>query len=219
MLIIDGKIVGPCLYNNIYLGLHQKVSSFFGAAWIFWAIFAFISLLTLYLLYHFRVKLSKVRFFAKIFSTLKGVIQGLNTITKIERKWEFMFHTIFIWVNYILMSWVVVYAIKSTSHLDLSDGIFLLVVGGLAMSAPVQSGIGVYHFFISRALMVVYGISLEDGMVYAILTHESQMLLGAVLGIYSFYMLVRKDHSIHPLSPLNEVDSPSPKMGAETQTD
>ena len=91
------------------------------------------------------------------------------------------------------MTWVVVFAVKSTSHLDLSDGVFLLVIGGLAMSAPIQSGLGAFHFIVSRALVVVYGISLEDGLVYAILSHESQLIFGAILGTYSFYALIRKN--------------------------
>jgi uncharacterized protein (TIRG00374 family) len=192
MIIIDGKIVGPFLYNNIYVGIQQKLSDYFGAAWIFWLILAFTGILSLYFLFAFRIRLRKIRFFAKIFDAVKGIIQGLKTITVIERKWEFIFHTVFIWVNYTLMTWIVVFAVKSTSHLDFSDGIFLLVIGGLAMSAPVQSGLGAFHLIISQGLFVVYGISLEDGMVYAILAHESQLLFGIILGVYSFYMLVRK---------------------------
>ncbi len=192
MIIIDGKIVGPFLYNNVWLGLQQKLSDIFGVAWVFWAILSFSGILILTILYIYRNKLRKIRFFAKFFDTAKGIIQGLKTITKIEKKWEFLFHTVFIWINYILMTWVVVFAVKSTSHLDLSDGIFLLVVGGLAMSAPVQSGIGAFHLIVSAALVAVYGISREDSMVYAILAHESQLLFGALLGIISFYALVRK---------------------------
>jgi glycosyltransferase 2 family protein len=209
MIIIDGKIVGPFLYNNVYLGLQQKLSDIFGVAWIFWAILSFTGILTLVFLFIYRHRLRKIRFFAKFFATAKGIIQGLNTITKIERKWEFIFHTVFIWINYILMTWVVVFSIKSTSHLDLSDGIFLLVVGGLAMSAPVQSGIGAFHLIVSGALVVVYGISLEDSMVYAILAHESQLLFGAVLGIFSFYALVRKGPKLAPLTPLDIADPPA----------
>ncbi|MBA4322265.1 MAG: hypothetical protein C0408_05545, partial [Odoribacter sp.] len=192
MIFIDGKIVGPFLIDNIYLPLHGELSDYFGAAWIFWLILSLSGILFLLLIFLFRGKLRKIRFFAKIFDTAKGIIQGLKTITVIERKWEFIFHTFFIWVNYTLMTWVVVFAVKSTSHLDLPDGIFLLVIGGLAMTAPVQSGIGAFHFIISRGLLVVYGIPLEDGLVYAILSHESQLIFGAILGAYSFYALVRK---------------------------
>lgn len=202
MLFIDGKIVGPFLVDNIYQPIQQRLSAIFGVAWIFWGILIFSCMLIVFLLFLFRGKLRKIRFFAKIFGIAKGVIQGLKTITVIERKWEFIFHTIFIWINYTLMTWVVVFAVKSTSHLDLSDGVFLLVIGGLAMSAPVQSGLGAFHFIISRGLFVVYGISLEDGLVYAILSHESQLIFGAILGTYSFYALVRKNPPAPPEASL-----------------
>jgi hypothetical protein len=65
------------------------------------------------------------------------------------------------------------------------------------MSAPVQSGLGVFHLIISRALNVVYGISVEDGLVYSLLAHESQVIFGAVVGVYSFYSLVRKKSPRH----------------------
>jgi glycosyltransferase 2 family protein len=197
MLIVDGKIVGPFLADNVYLPIQQRVSDIFGAAWIFWLILSFIGISILLVAYAYRAKLGKIRFFRKIFDTAKGIIHGLKTITKIERKWEFMFHTLFIWINYTLMTWVVVFSIQSTSHLDLLDGIFLLVVGGLAMSAPVQSGLGAFHIIIREALVNVYGITAEDGLIYAILAHESQLIFGAILGVYSFYILVKKT----PLSP------------------
>jgi glycosyltransferase 2 family protein len=192
MLIVDGKIVGPFLRDNVYLPLHSKIGQIFGATWIFWMILAFIGTMALLFMYIYRERLYEVRFFRKMADTAKGIIHGLKIITKIERKWEFVFHTIFIWVNYTLMTWVVVFAIQSTSHLDLLDGIFLLVVGGLAMSAPVQSGLGAFHVIIREALVIVYGLSAEDGLIYAILAHESQLLFGAILGIYSFYALVKK---------------------------
>jgi uncharacterized protein (TIRG00374 family) len=121
MIIVDGKIVGPFLKDNVYLPLHQKVSAIFGAAWIFWLIIVIIGSITLVLTYIYKDSLGKIRFFRKIFDTANGIIHGLKTITRIDRKWEFIFHTIFIWVNYTLMTWVVVFSIQSTSHLDLMD--------------------------------------------------------------------------------------------------
>jgi hypothetical protein len=106
-----------------------------------------------------------------------------------ERKWEFIFHTVFIWVNYTLMTWVVVFAIDSTSHLTLNDSVFLLVIGGLAMSAPVQSGLGAFHYIISRGLAYVEGVKIEDGLVYAILTHESQLIFITIVGAISFFLI------------------------------
>lgn len=196
MIFVDKGTLGPFLVDNIYAPLQVKLSSIFGFAWIFWIILSLAGLLILYIIYHFRKKLSKIRFFAKIFDTLEGITHGLKTITAIDHKWEFLFLTFFIWFNYLLMTWVVVFAIESTSHLDIADGIFILVIGGLGMTAPVTSGIGAFHFIVSQGLLLVYGIKLEDGLVYAILSHESQLIFGALLGIFSFYALVRKKRTV-----------------------
>jgi uncharacterized membrane protein YbhN (UPF0104 family) len=198
MLFVDGSTLGPFLIDNVYMPMHQKLTSLFGSAWVFWIMLAATCGAFLVILYLLRRKLRKFRFFAKFFDTGRGIIHGLKTIGKMGKIWEFIFHTVFIWINYILMTWVVVFSVKSTSHLGLSDGIFILVIGGLAMSAPVQSGLGAFHFIVSRGLLVVYGISLEDGLVYAILAHESQLIFGAVLGVYSFYALMKKG----PQTPL-----------------
>jgi uncharacterized protein (TIRG00374 family) len=194
MLFAEGSTLGPFLINNVYTPMEEKLTSLFGFAWIFWIILFLSSALILYLIYYFRNRLRKIRFFKKIFDALHGIFHGIKTVTLIERKWEFVFHTFFIWINYIMMTWVVVFAVKSTSHLNLADAIFLLVIGGLAMSAPVQSGLGAFHFIISRGLFVIYGISLEDGLVYALLSHESQMIFGAIIGIYSFYSIFKKSN-------------------------
>ena len=93
------------------------------------------------------------------------------------------------------MTWVVVFSIESTSHLTLGDSIFLLVIGGLAMSAPVQSGLGAFHYIISRGLLIVKGIPLEDGLVYALLTHESQLIFVAIIGTISFFIIFKRHES------------------------
>jgi uncharacterized protein (TIRG00374 family) len=196
MLVVDGNTIGPFMNDNIFGPMQSKISGLVGAAWIFWLLLAFITFLVLWGVYRFRTQLRRIRFFAKIFDAARGVIHGLKTVTAIKHKWEFIFHTVFIWVNYALMTWVVVFATESTSALGFKDGIFLLVIGGLAMSAPVQSGLGAFHFIISRGLVAIYGISLEDSMVYAILAHESQLIFGALLGVVAFWLLLRKKKEI-----------------------
>ncbi|MGQ9620691.1 MAG: lysylphosphatidylglycerol synthase transmembrane domain-containing protein [Bacteroidales bacterium] len=192
MLFAEGHLLGPFLINNVYKPMSEKITDIFGYAWIIWIMLLASCVIISYLTYRFRKSLRRIRFFAKIFDALKGLITGLKTITTVKHKWEFVFHTLFIWINYALMTWVVLFSIESTSHLTLTDGIFLLVIGGLAMSAPVQSGLGAFHFVISRGLYAIYGISIEDGLVYSLLSHESQLIYGAVLGLISFYALVKK---------------------------
>jgi glycosyltransferase 2 family protein len=192
LIFIKGDVIKGYLKESIFVPLRQKVFAMFGFTWIIWVIIVVILSLTAFLLIKYRRKLRKVRLFAKLFDVIKGVINGMKTITFLERKWEFIFHTVFIWINYALMTWVVVFALESTSNITFGDGIFLLVVGGLAMSAPVQSGLGAYHYFVSRAIAFIAGVNIEDGLIYAFLTHESQMIFVIIIGSISFFMIFRK---------------------------
>jgi len=193
MLIVDGATLGPFLGETVVAPVREKMIDLFGFPWMIWVLAAVLFVLVALLFYAFRKRLVRIRFFAKLFSAARGVFKGLGTFVRVKRKKEFVFHTIFIWFNYAMMTWVVVFSLKSTSHLDFADGMFLLVIGGLAMSAPVQSGLGAFHFIISRGLNAVYGISLEDGLAYALLAHESQLIFGMILGFIALYSLVRKD--------------------------
>jgi uncharacterized protein (TIRG00374 family) len=181
------------LKESILKPIQNMVFSMFGVTWILWIILLVLLITSLFLMIRYKKDLRKIRFFSKMFDLGRGVINGLKTITNLKRKWEFIFHTVFIWINYALMTWVVVFAIESTSHITFGDSIFLLVIGGLAMSAPVQSGLGAFHYIISRGLLFVKGIPIEDGLVYALLTHESQLIFVAIIGTISFFIIFRKD--------------------------
>jgi uncharacterized protein (TIRG00374 family) len=199
LIITSGDQISLFLKESILVPIQQKIFSVFGFTWIIWVILLVILIIALILTILYKKKLRKIRFFSKMFDLARGVINGLKTITNLKRKWEFVFLTVFIWINYTLMTWVVVFSIESTSLLTLRDSIFLLVIGGLAMSAPVQSGLGAFHYIISRGLLFVKGIPLEDGLVYALLTHESQLIFVAIIGTISFFIIFRKNKS--PLSP------------------
>jgi uncharacterized protein (TIRG00374 family) len=191
VIIFSGDTIVHFLKGSIINPMQEKLAGVFGSAFIFWISLLFLSAAFIFLLLRFKEKFRKIRFFDKMFFYAKGVINGLRTITKLERKMEFILHTLIIWVNFILMTWVMVFAVESTSELDLSAGLVLLVLGGLAMSAPVQAGVGAFHYAISRGLLALYGIALEDGMVYAILAHESQMIVTVILGTVSTFLIFR----------------------------
>ena len=189
MLFTSGDLITQFFKESILIPLQQKVFSFPGFIWIIWGFLISLFVIMLFLMIRYKKNLRKLRFFSKMFDLARGIINGLNTITNLKRKWEFIFHTLFIWFNYAMMTWVVVFAIESTSHLTFGNSIFLLVIGGLAMSAPVQSGIGAFHYIISRGLAFVEGVKIEDGLIYAILTHESQLIFVAIVGTISFFMI------------------------------
>lgn len=207
MIIMAGVILTSShkavefINESIFLPLREKLILVFGVTWILWATLLGLIIISLALLVKYKRNLRRIRFFAKIFDTARGVIHGLRTITNLERKWAFLAHTAFIWLNYALMTWVVVFSLDTTSGITLGESLFLLVIGGLAMSAPVQSGFGIFHYAVSRAIVILENGTLEDGLAYAILTHESQLILVALVGTISFFMMFRKNRKINPLNP------------------
>jgi glycosyltransferase 2 family protein len=189
LIFTSGSLIKEFLNKSIFIPLRDQALSLFGSMWIMMGLMVLLGTVTLILLVRYKKDLRKIRFFSKFFDIARGVINGLKTITNLTHNWEFIFHTIFIWINYAFMTWVVVFAIESTSHLSFGNSIFILVIGGLAMSVPVPGGIGAFHYFVSRGLAFVEGVKLEDGMVYAILTHESQLIFVVIIGAISFYMM------------------------------
>jgi uncharacterized protein (TIRG00374 family) len=193
LIFTSGNQIGRFLKESLLVPIQDRVFSLFGNTWILWVILFSSGIITLVLMFRYRKNLRKIRFFSKMFDVAHGIINGLKTITNLERKWEFLFHTVFIWINYALMTWVVVFSLQSTSHLTFGNSIFILVIGGLAMSAPVPSGMGAFHYFVSQGLLIVNGIPVEEGLAYALLTHESQLIFVAITGAISFFIIFRKD--------------------------
>jgi len=207
LILTSGALINEFLLTHFLNPFKEKVLNLFGFTWIIWVIIALCFLIPLVLIIRYRKNLRKLNFFAKTFDLIKGVINGLKTITKLDRKWEFIGHTVFIWLNYALMTWVVVFAIESTSDITFLQSFFILVIGSLAMSAPVQGGIGAFHYFVSRGLAVVHGVNLEDGLVYALLTHESQIIFVLIIGTISFFALFGRRFSRDSASD-PETDTP-----------
>ena len=192
LIIFRFETFGGFFNENIFIPLGIKISSTFSFSKFFWigAILIMGIFISAYLI--FRDELSEIGIVIKLKGLIKGVIEGLKTVYKMKKRGAFIFHSLFIWLNYWIMTWVVVFALPSTSSLGIIDGLFLLVIGGLGMSAPVQGGIGAFHWVVSRGLTVVYGtISLEEGLVFATISHESQALLAITLGTLSFFLLIR----------------------------
>lgn len=133
-------------------------------------------------------KLKKYSLAMKIRDFWYGIKEGFKTIGRIKKKRWFILHTALIWSCYYLMAYVCFFAIEPTAHLSPVDGLFILVVGGFGMSAPVQGGIGAYHIFVSSAL-VLLGVANASALSYATIVHTSQTLLVLLAGAISLLLL------------------------------
>lgn len=213
LLIIRIDTFGAFLGDSVFKPLSVKISDTLDFSWFIWIVIAgtIIGFISLYFI--FREKLASVAMVSKIKNMVKGVISGLKTVYQMKRRWEFLLFTIFIWGFYLLMTWVVVFSLPSTSGLKLVDGLFILVIGGLGMSAPVQGGIGAYHWIVSRGLASVFTfISIEEGLAYATISHGSQALFAIALGSLSLVFLVSRNKKKHAKRSSRRVKTPKPAV-------
>jgi len=82
-------------------------------------------------------------------------------------------------------------SIPATSGLHFNAAFTAIVFSGFAMAAPIQGGIGVFHWVVAQAL-VLYGVLFKDGLAYATIIHSSQVLLILILGSLSLTKVVLK---------------------------
>ncbi|MCD4833601.1 MAG: flippase-like domain-containing protein [Bacteroidales bacterium] len=179
---------GLFIKDNVFIPISKKFINTVDFSIYYWLIIIVVVGTSVGLFYFFRKRFKRVRIILKIRKIIRGVISGIKTVTKMRSRSAFLFHTVVIWLMYFLMTYVVVFSIPATQGLKPIDALFLLVIGGLGMSAPVQGGIGAFHWIISSGL-TLYGISKAEGLVFATIQHESQMVLVIIIGALSVLML------------------------------
>lgn len=133
------------------------------------------------------IKRSKLSFLVRIKKMAKGLLEGMRSILRMRQKWAFIFHTLFIWLMYILMFYVVIFSIPGLESIEFSVIMAAFVVGSFAISAT-NGGIGVYPVAIG-AILVVFGISKQNGEAFGWITWGTQTLLVLILGGLSFLIL------------------------------
>ncbi len=131
----------------------------------------------------------------RILGFVHGIFRGLKSVLLMKRRGWFLIHTVLMWTAYLLGTYVVFFALGPTSKLGVFDGLFILVIGGLGMTVPVQGGFGTFHWITSLGL-VLYGIPQEQGLVYATILHESQVVYILIVGGFSlFWLFFSNPHS------------------------
>ena len=164
-------------------------SSAFQRSIIVWIIVIGVPLILLFLIYKYRSRLGKLKFFVKIKDIIKGVITGLKTVYTMKKGFQFIVTSFLIWIFYWLMTYTAFFAFSSTTELKLIDGLFVCVIGAFAFIVPVQGGIGAYHWIVSLGMML-YGLTREKGLAFATITHGSQAIWTIILGTFSMIYLM-----------------------------
>ncbi len=166
-------------------GMLDKVEFLF-SPW-FWIIGAVIGIGAIVLFWKNRHRLAGIRFLQPIIGIVRKFWDGIKSIAKLEHPWIFVSESLFIYLAYFMMSYVTFFCFAPTSHLTLGTALTTFIMGGLAMLAPVQGGIGPWHFMVYETL-ALYGIAIEDGKIFALISHSTTngfcLIVGAICLIY-----------------------------------
>ena len=104
-----------------------------------------------------------------------------------KKKWLYLFHTIFIWLSFILTFYIGTFIIPETSGISFGAVVTSFVVGSISI-AFTNSGFGSYPFLMAKILLF-YHISETAGSAFGWIIWTTQMLLLVFLGAPSFLLL------------------------------
>jgi len=150
-------------------------------------------------LFYFAKKwLKKSKFYEKVLSFIDGLKEGFKSIKNMKRKSAFWFQTFSIWIMYFLMTYICFFCMDETSHLTASDGLFLLVLGGIGMVIPAPGGVGSYHAIVMIGLSVLgvgtvflgeEGDPTNPALLFPTIVHVAQTLVAIIMGSVGLLVL------------------------------
>lgn len=122
----------------------------------------------------------------KIKVFIKGLVEGVMTIFKMKKKWPFIFHTIFIWLMYVLMFWATIPAIDGLS-VPIGGILVGFIAGGFSIAAT-NGGLGTYPVAVMGAFLL-FGIPKELGTEFGWVMWTAQTAMIIIFGGLSFLLL------------------------------
>jgi len=134
-----------------------------------------------------QLKRSQKAWATKTVSFFNGLWSGMLSVRAMENKWAFIAHTLFIWLMYLMMFWVVTFSLPGTSGLSLSAIVPAFIAGGFAMSAT-NGGIGAYPLAVAYVLQA-FEVPYPDALAFGWVMWTGQTIMVVVFGSLSFLLL------------------------------
>lgn len=132
-------------------------------------------------------KYSKWKYILLFKSKISGLKEGIFSVFKMPNKWWFLTYTLLIWLSYILMFYLTVFALEATSSITFGTIIVAFVIGGLTMTFT-NGGFGFFPVLIAQ-ILYLYGIPLEAGNAFGWIIWTSQLIITILLGVFAFLVL------------------------------
>ncbi len=132
------------------------------------------------------IKRAKSGILLKIKNFIISLIDGVSSIFKMKKKWAFIFHTVFIWVLYVLMFWATIPAIKGL-HVPFGGILVGFIAGGLSIAAT-NGGVGLYPIAVATAFNL-FGVAEEPSLAFGSVMWSAQTAMIIIFGGLAFLLL------------------------------
>jgi len=132
-------------------------------------------------------RFAHIRLFGAIRKIGAGIWYGLTSIGKIKEMGWFIFHTIIIWLLYLVSIYLGFKAFPAVADLNFDASVAILVFGSLGMILT-QGGIGAYQLAVQKTLLL-YGVTAVTGLAFGWVLWGAQTAIVIVAGIVSLVIL------------------------------
>jgi uncharacterized protein (TIRG00374 family) len=185
-LVIEFNNLKDYLYDNLLLKFSNKFTNINFTGFISFAFLSVIIIMVL-LFFIFKSKITKSNIYLKTLVFIMGFVEGIKSLSKIDKPYWFIFHSLFIWLNYFLMTWLIFFCFSQTAPLGLNVALSALVLGSFGIML-VPGGIGIYPVIISQTLMI-FSIAKTTGYALGWIAWSSQTALIILSGLISLAIL------------------------------
>ena len=137
--------------------------------------------------YLIKTKNQTYSIITKIQAFFKGLYEGFMIIFKLDNKWLFIFHSIFIWLMYVLMFYVTSLAVTELPELSFATMLISFILASLTIVFT-PGGIGAYPLAVQLSLSW-FGIGAVSSLSFGWIMWTSQTLMIIIFGGLSLIIL------------------------------
>lgn len=130
------------------------------------------------------------KIFDKLNEAYEKFLKGFAIIRNPSQYLRLIIESVGIWFLYTVPMYLMFFSFdfQSKFHLGFDDATVLIIISGIgATIAPTPGAIGVYHVLIQNAMVQLYGISSEEALAYATLTHAINYFVQVGIGGLFFF--------------------------------
>ena len=126
-------------------------------------------------------------FRSSLVSMMEKIFDGIDAIKNTKHTWGILISTFLIWICYYLMT---VWLLESCQiYLTLSGAFIILLMGSIIIAVPaLPGGLGTYEAGITFTLMLLFYVTKDEALTYAIVSHASNYFPYIIVG--SIYFII-----------------------------